>query len=130
MLLGTFVCLLGCIHGFFLVICSGIELQGCRHAGHRAIYSTNLPFLRVSNGYSKSSNVVSASTARQALSHRNCLIACTLPTNPGKEGGALRDSPTHRLMQLSQCTLGLVLPPASPHTFTTLSDWHLQGFVW
>lgn len=59
----------------------------------RAIYSTNLPFLRVSNGYSKSSNVVSASTARQALSHRNCLIAYTLPTNPGKEGGALLDSP-------------------------------------
>lgn len=34
---------------------------------------------------------------------------------------------THRLMQLSQCTLGLVLPPAPPYTFTALSDWHLQG---
>lgn len=95
-----------------------------------AVYPSNLPFLLISNGYSKSSNVVSASTARQALSHGICPIACTLSTNPGKEGGAPGTPQTHRLMQLSQCTLGLVLPPAPPYTFTALSDWHLQGFVW
>lgn len=78
---------------FFLVICSGIELQGCRQVIVTAIYPTNLPFLHVSNGYSKSSNVVSSSIARQVLSHRICLTACTLPTNPGKEDGAPRDSP-------------------------------------